>query len=370
MHRARLSLFALLVCSVRHAWTLMLGVSLALCVCAGLQSSPQTAATAVTDLLRSAGFTAAEISTVERGLPVARTLDSDRREIAVIGAVRIKAPRQRLAERFRTIDYLKGSRMILGAGAFSTPPRPDDLLSVPFETYDLDVRDCRPGDCRVRLSSDDINRFHREVAWRSPSWASQSANVWRHLLSGYAADYFRNGLPALPVFANKSEPLSVADETTLLLRQFTFVSAVAPDLLASAQTPVARASDHPAHILFWSKEDFGVRPVLRIMHQAIHWPGERPEHAGAPLVVSTTQVYATHYLDAAVGVIVAIDDRAGDPSAGFHMIMVNRARTRSLTGLLRLMIRSTVQGRSRDAMESVLRITKASLEMSKPLEAR
>ena len=84
MHRARLSLFALLVCSVRHAWTLMLGVSLALCVCAGVQSSPQTAATAVTDLLRSAGFTAAEISTVERGLPVARTLDSDRREIAVI----------------------------------------------------------------------------------------------------------------------------------------------------------------------------------------------------------------------------------------------------------------------------------------------
>ena len=54
--------------------------------------------------------------------------------------------------------------------------------------------------------------------------------------------------------------------------------------------------------------------------------------------------------------------------------MVNRARTRSLTGLLRLMDRLTVQGRSRDAMESVLRITKASLEMSEttrsPLSAQ
>lgn len=352
----------------KHAWTLALGASVALLVYAHIEGSPSGAASAATDLLRSVGFTAAEISAVGRGMPVARVLDSDRREIAVIGAVRIGAPRQRLAERFRTIDYLKGSRLILDAGAFSTPPRPDDLLSVPFEPYDLDVRDCRPGDCRVRLSADDITRFQREVNWQSASWASQSANVWRHILSGYAASYFRNGLPALPVFVNKGASLSVADETTLLMRQFTFVSSVAPDVLARAQTPIARASDQPAQILFWSKEDFGVRPVLRIIHQAVHRPGSQPEQASDPLVISTTQLYANHYLDAAVGFIVAVDDQPGRPSSGFHMIMVNRARTRSLTGFLRIMIRSTVQGRCREAMESVLRTTKSSLETANPLE--
>jgi hypothetical protein len=217
----------------------------------------------------------------------------------------------------------------------------------------------------VRLSSDDINRFQREVNWRSASWPSQSAELWRHLLSGYAADYFRRGLPALPVFANKSEPLSVADETALLLRQFTFVSALAPELPVLAQRPIAQASDPAAHILFWLKEDFGVRPVLRIMHQALYWRGSHREHSHEPLVVSTTQLYATHYLDAAVGIVVAVEDQAGDSSSGFHMIMVNRARTRSLTGFLRMMIRSTVQSRSREAMDSVLRTTKTSLETAR-----
>ena len=346
-----------------YRWALALGVSLALLVGARPAGSAAAVAPAVADLLRSVGFTAAEISTVERGNPVARTLDSNRREIAVIGAVRIKAARVRLAERFRTIDYLKGSRMILDVGAFSTPPRSEDLAAVPFEPYDLDVRDCRPGDCRVRLSSDDINRFQREVDWRSATWASQSANLWRQVLSGYAGRYFRDGMAALPVFANRSEPLSVADETALLTRQFTFVSNLAPDLLARAQAPVVHAADSSSQILFWSKEDFGVRPVLRIMHQAVHWTGEpATDHGGGPLIVSTTQLYANHYLDAAVGFIVAVDDQAADPSSGFHMIMVNRVRTRSLTGFLRTMIRSTVQGRSRDAMESVLRTTKSSLE--------
>jgi hypothetical protein len=347
-------------------WALALGVSLSLLVCARPSGSAPAAAPPVTDLLRSVGFTAAEISAVERGIPVARALDSDRREIAVIGAVRIKAARQRLAERFRTIDYMKGSRMILGAGAFSTPPRSEDLAAVPFEPYDLDVRDCRPGDCRVRLSSDDINRFQREVDWRSTTWASQSAHVWRQVLSGYAQGYFRYGIAALPVFANKSEPLSVADETSLLMRQFTFVSSLWPDLLARVQVPVVRAADSPAQILFWSKEDFGVRPVLRIIHQSIHWAGvQGTDHAARPLIVSTTQLYANHYLDAAVGFVVAVDDQAADPSSGFHMIMVNRVRTRSLTGFLRALIRSTVQGRSRDAMESVLRTTKSSLGTTK-----
>ena len=352
----------------RHVWTVTLGVSLILCVSVRLQSSPPGAAPAVDDLLRSVGFTASEISAINRGLPVARALESNRREIAVIGAVRIRAPRHRLAERFRTIDYLKGSRMVVGAGALSTPPRPADLQSVPFETYDLEVKDCRPGDCRVRLSSDDINRFQREVNWRSASWPSQSAGLWRDLLSGYAADYFRKGVPALPIFANRSEPLSVADETALLLRQFTFVSTVAPELPALAQRPIAQAADPAAHILYWSKEDFGVRPVLRIMHQALYWRGTQPEHSQEPLVVSTTQLCATHYLDAAVGIVLAVEEQSQDSSSSFHMIMVNRARTRSLTGFLRVMIRSTVQNRSRDAMESVLRTTKTSLETSKPQE--
>jgi hypothetical protein len=313
------------------------------------------------DLLRNVGFNASEISAVQRGEPVARVLDTGRREIAVIGAVRIKAAEKDLAERFRTIEYLKSSRMVLGAGAFSTPPSADDLRSVPFEAYDLDVRECRPGDCRVRLSAEDIGRFQREVDWNAPGWQSQSAGVWRQILGGYAAGYFRLGSAALPVFANKQESLSVADETAILLRQFSFVASVAPDVLGRAQMPTASGWNAPEQMIYWSKEDFGVRPVMRVQHQSIHWHPSQPGQPAPPLVISTTQLYAAHYLDAAVGFVVAIEDSSADQSA-FHMIMVNRARTRSLTGIFRTMVRSTVQGRCRDAMESALRATKVSLE--------
>ena len=89
-------------------------------------------------------------------------------------------------------------------------------------------------------------------------------------------------------------------------------------------------------MLYWTREDFGIRPIFRISHQVIH-------QAGGPTpstLIATNQVYADHYLDAALTVTVALASRssrrrvrarAGD----FYMISVSRARTRSLSGLLR-----------------------------------
>jgi hypothetical protein len=44
------------------------------------------------------------------------------------------------------------------------------------------------------------------------------------------------------------------------------------------------------------------------------------------------------------------------------MVSVNRVRTRSLTSLVRGIVRTMVQRRSRDAMEGVLASTKKALE--------
>jgi hypothetical protein len=75
-------------------------------------------------------------------------------------------------------------------------------------------------------------------------------------------------------------------------------------------------------------------------------------------VIATQQIYASHYFDAGLGLTLAFDDGAG----GFYMLSVNRARTRSLAGIMRSIVRSTVQRRSREALENVLRSTKAALE--------
>jgi hypothetical protein len=324
--------------------------------------SAQPAGCGSRDVLARAGFTAREIAEVERGGPVARVLDTDRRQVAVIGAVKIQAPRELLAARVRTIDYLKGGGNILHVGQFGRTPSPADLDRLPFEEYDLDVRTCRAGDCRVRLPAADIARFQREVNWRSSSWQAASAAVWRDVLSGYASAFVTRGPTALPVYANKEEPLAVADERALLL-QDAAILACAPDVHAYLRDPARVRPAGLESFTYWSVEDFGIRPVIRVIHQGIH----RPAAAGAPLVVTTDQIYAAHYLDAAVGLAFAVDV-PGEEGRAFYLVLTTRARTRSLTSFLRTLVRSRVQDRSRDAIQKLLSATRRALEdqVSKP----
>jgi hypothetical protein len=106
-------------------------------------------------------------------------------------------------------------------------------------------------------------------------------------------------------------------------------------------------------MLYWTKEDFGVRPIFRISHQVIY----RPPGSAASALIATNQVYADHYLDAALSLTMALD--AG---SDFYMIAVNRARTRSLSGMLRRIVRSTVQSRCREGLRKLLTTTKVAIE--------
>ena len=313
------------------------------------------------DLLRDiAQMSDAEWAAIGRGEAVAKVLATDTREVAVAGAVRIASSSERLVGRYREIESLKRSAIVLEIGRFSRPPRPADLAAVPFEDYNLDLRDCLPGDCRVRLGEPAIVRFHREVDWRAADWRERSSTVWREVLAGYAADFSRDGRRALPTLVNKREPLSVPDEFSLLVPNFAFVAAFSPAFHAYLRDSNPGVSDEFDEILYWSKEDFGVRPVLRLSHQAI-------DHAPGAVSIATTQIYADHYLDAALTVTMALDAKGEDGAPAFYMISVSRARTRSLAGMLRAFIRSTVQNRSRDALRKILASTKSSLEQQRTL---
>jgi hypothetical protein len=304
------------------------------------------------------GFTDQDLGQIDRGVAIARVLETDTREIAVAGAVRIRAQRDRLVARVRDIDHLKRSAVVLDAGRFHEVPIAEDLARAPFEEYNLDLRDCRPGECRVRLSADDITRFHQTVDWRATDWRDRSTRTWREVLAAHAAAYARDGRAALPVYTNKAESLSVASELLVLSAKFGFASRFSTDLHRYLQQFGRARPACAEETMYWSKEDFGVRPVLRISHQIIC-----PAHDA--VLIATNQVYADHYLDAALGLTIAVDagDAAGD---AFYMIAVNRARTRSLSGFLRRMLRGTVQGRSRDAMRKILTGTRAGLESDLP----
>jgi hypothetical protein len=322
-----------------------------------LASAPSVAD--VRPLLREiAGFTDEDWGTVERGIAVAKVLETDTREIAVAGAVRIQAPRTRFVARVRDIEHLKRSAVVLDVGRFDKSPAPDNLARAPFEEYNLDLRDCRPGECRVRLSADDIARFHEHVDWRAPDWRDRSAQTWREVLAAHIASYARAGQVALPVYTNKEEPLSVASELSLLSAKFGFVSRFSPEFERYLRQFGPERPAGTEETMYWSKEDFGVRPVFRISHQIVFPMADA-------VLIATNQVYADHYLDAALGLTMAVDT-GGAGGQAFYMIAINRARTRSLSGFLRRFARGTVQGRSREAMRKILTATRFALEPNLP----
>jgi hypothetical protein len=304
-----------------------------------------------------AQFTNADWAAVERGEAVARLLETDSREVGVAGAVRIAGSRESLIARYREIENLKRSAVVLDVGRFSATPAAADLMRASFDEYSLDMQNCRAGDCHVRLAAADIARFQRDVNWRAADWRTQSAAIWREVLAGYGAAYLRGGRKALPDYVNKRESLSVGGELALLLPQFNFIEQYAPEFRGYMQEFGPQLPSGAEQTLYWTKEDFGVRPILRIVHQVVY-----RNSSGAPAaVIATNQVYADHYLDAALGVTLVLDASDGRGEA-YYMIAANRARTRSLSGFLRRMARSTVQSRSRDALRNILTATKTALE--------
>lgn len=310
------------------------------------------------DLLKSVGqFTAAECAAVERGHSVSRLLETDTREIAVVGAVRIAGSPDALVAQYRDIGRLKRSALVLDARRFSAAPQPSDLASLQIEEHSLNLRSCQPGDCPVRLNAADVARFQQEVDWDGAEWRAQSASIWRQVLASYASGYLAAGRQGLPEYVNKAEALSVPNELTLITRQFQFLSAYSPEFYSYLQDFGPRSPAGAEHALYWTKEDFGVRPVVRITHQVIY----RTSAPSPAAIIATNQVYADHYLDAALGVTLALDaGSSGNP--GFYMISINRARTRSLSGLFRKMARVTVQNRSREGMRKILATAKLTIE--------
>ena len=341
---------------MRTWWT---GGGVALVACGVALAAPQSAPpTGPHALLRTvAGFSATDLARLDGGEPIARALDTERREVAIVGAVRIRASRDRLLARYRDISNLQSSDVVLQIGRISPQPRPEDFQPLNFEAYDLDtISKCEPGDCGVRLSTAQLASFKRDVSWQAADWRQQAGTLWRRLLSDYAAGYLARG--ALADYRNKSEPLNVADEFAVIFNESGPLVAAAPEFLAYLQQFPRAQLPNVENILYWSKDDFGLRPVTSITHLALSDP---PRESGRPAAIGTRQIYATHYFDAALGVTLAFDDGA----SGFYMVTVNRARTRSLASFSRAIVRGIVERRSRNALEQMLRSTKIALERSR-----
>jgi hypothetical protein len=298
-------------------------------------------------------FSAEELGDLQRGQIVKHTLLSRAPgEVAVAGAVVVRAPKAAFFARVRDITHFKQGEQILQIGRFSDPPLLGDLAALTIDADDFDVRSCRVGDCGIRLPAAAIERFGREIDVKAADAQARGAQLFKQILLDQVTAYVA-GADHMPQYDDGPRPIRARDEFEGILSGMPELGALLPGLPDHLRHfPAARLTG-AEDFLYWSKEKFGVAPFITVTHVTIVC------RSAVTCVMATRDVYSSRYLDASVALAIATE--AGGPDA-FALVYDNRSRANALKGRLAFLRRSLTERRARGGLEDSLSAIKLSLE--------
>ena len=315
-------------------------------------ATPQRPAQLTQFLQQSIGFDAEQLGTVERGEAVVKVLDArDRRDVALFGIVTAPAPREQYVRALRDFATSLRTPTRTQVGIFSDPAAAADVAAVTITPRDVaDMKDCKPGDCVVKLPATDMRRIHSEINWSAPPsdlQAQLSAYARRRLVE-YVTDYRRRGDSAMAIYDDRGN-LNVhsSEAFAAQLAESPYVYQTVPSLqnyLATYPRGVLPAG--AAEILFWSEDELPrLRPILSVTHLVVYTPPELP---GVTLAAAK-QIYADHYFETAFDLTCIVDR-----NPGIYLLVLRRYRFDNLPGGI-LNIRGRAIGALRDQLAADLR---------------
>ena len=151
-------------------------------------------------------------------------------------------------------------------------------------------------------------------------------------------------------------PLSVSDELRLLAAHSSQIVAGLPEFVDSLLN--GKPLEGTDEFIYWSKEQFGLKPVVSITHVIIY----SPRRADLPdVMIASKQIYASRYLAASLAITLGVAPAAG-PSSSFYMVYANRTRPRAFPPFVGGLVRRIAQGQTREGLEEQLSLAKVRLE--------
>ena len=326
---------------------------------AGTSSLADT--TSLSTILRTQlQFSNSELSSLTQGQPVVKTLPATiNREMTTAGAVRIRSDAMwRFVNQFKTLEGFKTSQFVLQIQKFSDPPQLSHLDSLIVDEEDIEsLRECRVGACDVQLAADDISRLTADVNWRSPTAAEDATALYKGILFAHLTRYRTGGNDQLVHYQDREAAVRLAAETTALLDAKPSLLEYAPALQDHIRDYPAGAAENIEDFFYWSKEVFGFKPVIGMNHVRVFTDGS----TGNVMIV-TTQIYASHYLEGSVAVSRLMPDPDQGNEPAFYWVYMNRSRVGRLAGLIGSMSRPIVQRRARSGLMKSLSQTKQRFE--------
>ena len=315
-------------------------------------AAPQRPAQLTQFLQQSIGFDAEQLGTVERGEPVVKVLEArDRRDVALFGIVTAPVPREQYVRALREFATSLRTPTRTQLGIFSDPAIASDVAAVTINSRDVsDMKDCKPGDCVVKLPATDMRRIHDQMNWSAPPaelQAQLSAYARRRLVE-YVTDYRQRGDSAMAIYDDRGN-LNVhsSEAFAAQLAESPYVYQTVPSL-QNYLTAYPRGSlpAGAAEVLFWSEDVLPrLRPILSVSHLVVYTPPELP----TVTLAATKQIYANHYFETAVDLTCVVER-----NPGIYLLVLRRYRFDNLPGGI-LNIRGKAIGALRDQLATDLR---------------
>jgi hypothetical protein len=304
-----------------------------------------------------------ELMSLTNGRPIVKTMPSAMgREMNTAGGVRIQsAAMARFVNQFKTLEGFKTSQFIKQIQKFSDPPKLSDLDALVLEQEDLDaLRECRVGACDVQLAAGDIKRFNAEVNWRSPDAARAAASLYKAVLFAHLDKYRAGGMDQLLSYQDREATVKLAAEAEGILAATPSILEHAPAFKHHIRRYPAGASANIENFFYWSKETFGFKPVVGLNHVSVYTDADTGN-----VLIATTQIYASHYLDGSLGIHALLPDSMSTNGPGFYWLYTNRTRIGRLGGLLGTIARPIAQRRARAGLMKSMQQTKQRFEAAR-----
>lgn len=281
-------------------------------------------------LQQNIGFDAVQFSALERGEVVVKVLDThDRRDVAVFGIITIPKGREEYVRALRHFSTSLRTPNRSQLGIFSNPAADSDVAAVVVNSRDVaEIKNCKPGDCVVKLPAAEMRRIHGEINWSAPAESVQaqlSAYARRRLVE-YVTDYRRRGDSAMAIYDDRGN-LNVhsSEAFAAQLTESPYVYQTVPSLQNYlANYPHGSLPDGADEVVFWSEDVLPrLRPILSVTHQVVYTPPELP----GMTLAAAKQIYADHYFEAAVDFTAVVDRNPGS-----YLVVLRRYRFDNLPG--------------------------------------
>src|SRR5262245_23235148 len=217
-----------------------------------------------------------QLQDVQKGEVVTKQLPSpEKQEIAAFGIVKIAGEIATLRERMRDFQKFRQVPQIPEAGRFSDDPSAADLagLTWPDDDYDA-LAHCKPGKCDVKMGTAGLERIQKEGDWKAADARTRATAIIKELLASYARAHKTGGNDAMGVVGDKRQPKALAQEFRTLVGNSTYLVDYVPEFNRHLLEYPNDTLENTTDALIWTKDTFGLKPVVSIYHVTVHEPAD------------------------------------------------------------------------------------------------